>query len=77
METVVQLSLPYIHKRNAEKWAIHTFFKPFLDGAVSVVKKLYLSVVSYSEASRSKDFETRGLHSSYLPIFLQVLKKFG
>ena len=25
----------------------------------------------------SKDFETRGLHSSYLPMFLQVLKIFG
>ena len=25
----------------------------------------------------SKDFETRGLHLSYLPIFLQVLKRFG
>ena len=27
--------------------------------------------------SPTKDFETRGLHSSYLPMFLQVLKIFG
>ena len=28
-------------------------------------------------SSKSKDFETRGLHSLYLPMFLQVLKRFG
>ena len=31
----------------------------------------------HSILSSTKDFETRGLHSSYLPIFLQVLKRFG
>ena len=43
-------------------------------GRISVVVS---SVVRRILWCGSKDFETRGLHSSYLPMFLQVLKRFG
>ena len=38
-----------------------------------------LGKVEVSEALDSgvKDFETRGLHLSYIPMFLHVLKRFG
>ena len=45
---------------------------------ILVTRLMYLNnYLSFFPGSDTKDFETRGLHLLYLPMFLQVLKRFG
>ena len=49
----------------SEDQIIHTILDNFHQGG------------KYSAQIATKDFETRGLHLSYLLMFIQVLKRFG